>query len=216
MNSTGVQIGAMAAITLAAATIGLTTDYYRGVMLSTVLAVYVLLSSLGAYTSARLYRMMLGARPLANFLLTWGLLPSVTAATFLVSDAALATVGSSGAVGAQVVATAAAVWLGTSLLLSAAGYYAGHRAAPAAAPVRTNLIPRVEPNWSEGRSAPVRIFDAARRSTAASALFVGALSFGLVLWPFFYVFASWWYVLARSPHAPKGALGTRAHAPENE
>jgi transmembrane 9 superfamily protein 2/4 len=197
---TGVQLAVMVVLTLVFAAVGLTTDYYRGVMLSTVIVLYMLLSSLGTYVSARVYRgVMRGTRPVLNFVLTWGLLPALVSLVFLVTDVMLASVDSAAHVGAPVIAGVAAVWLGVSLGLAVIGYLVGHRTTATSIPVNTNQIPRQEHdvgvhynNTGERRGCTGRLVQRARRTTLASALFVGSLSFGMVLWPFYYVFASWW------------------------
>lgn len=143
---TGTQIVAALGLTLALATLGLVSPASRGSFPTALLLLGSLLSGLGGYVSARVYKTWGGSRWKQNLVLTPALVPLLAFLVFVVSDLLLAAHGASNAVPFGSIVAVALIWALISAPLSIAAGILGFKRALVYAPTRrVNTIARLEP-----------------------------------------------------------------------
>lgn len=144
----GTQIGMMMFITLGFACLGFLSPANRGALMTCVLVLFVCLSVVGGYASARIYKTVGGERWKSNVMLTAFLFPGFVFGIFFTLNLALWTKQSSAAVPFGTLCALLALWFGISVPLTFLGAYLGFKRPPIELPVRTNQIPRQIPEQS--------------------------------------------------------------------
>jgi len=176
----GVQLACMTVLTLTFALFGFLSPANRGSLITALLMLYVFMGSAGGYAAARVYKSFRGTDWMTNTLLTATLFPGFVFACFLVIDASLMSVGSSGAVPLVTLLTLVVLWFGVSVPLVFLGAYVGFKRDVEPHPVRTNQIPRLVPPqpWY---MHPV-----------LTTVFGGVLPFGAVSVELFFIMSAIW------------------------
>jgi len=144
----GAQIIVMVSITLGFACLGFLSPANRGALMTCVLVLFVCLSAVGGYFSARLYKTLGGERWKTNVMLTAFLFPGLIFGTFFILNLALWAKASSAAIPFATLVALLALWFGISVPLTFLGAYLGFKKPPIELPVRTNQIPRQIPEQS--------------------------------------------------------------------
>uniref|UniRef100_A0A7M5UXH4 Transmembrane 9 superfamily member n=2 Tax=Clytia hemisphaerica TaxID=252671 RepID=A0A7M5UXH4_9CNID len=144
----GTQIGVMVSITLGFACLGFLSPANRGALMTCVLVLFVCLSAVGGYFSARIYKTLGGERWKTNVMLTAFLFPGLIFGSFFILNLALWAKASSAAIPFSTLVALLALWFGISVPLTFVGAYLGFKKPPIELPVRTNQIPRQIPEQS--------------------------------------------------------------------
>lgn len=146
----GAQLFFMTGTTIAFALLGFLSPSNRGSLGTVMILLYALLSSIGGYVSARVYKTLGGDAWKRNIALTPLLIPGITFSAFFLLNLFLWFQSSSGAVPFTTMIALIAIWFIISLPLSFAGSWFGFRAKKWEAPTRTNQIPRQVPAVQQG------------------------------------------------------------------
>lgn len=177
----GVQLFVMTACTILFALLGFLSPSNRGSLGTIMVLLYTLLSFVGGYVSARMYKNLGGENWQINMALTPSLVPGVVFCTFFFLNLFLWFKGSSGAVPLTTMLVLIAIWFVLSIPLSVAGAFLGVRSAVIDAPVRTNQIPRqIPPCTTYLKPVP-------------SVLIVGLLPFLAIFVELSFVMSSIWF-----------------------
>ena len=177
----GVQLFVMTGCTIIFALLGFLSPSNRGSLGTITILLYTLLSFVGGYVSARVYKSMQGEQWKLNIALTPILIPGIVFSTFFFLDLFLWAKQSSGAVPFTTMLVIIGIWFIISLPLSFAGSWLGFRANAIEAPVRTNQIPRQIP--------PVTTY----LKPLPSCLIVGLLPFGAIFVELYFIMSSIWF-----------------------
>lgn len=176
----GIQILETLATVITCAMLGFLSPASRGSMISTGLALFVLLGLPTGYYSARIYRTIRGQNWKSAALLTALLYPGIVFSTYFFLNFFVWGKHSSGAIPFGTLVVLLLMWFGISTPFVFVGAYFGYRKAPYEHPVRTNQIPRQIPPSPWYMSWPV------------SVLLTGILPFGAVFIELFFVFSAIW------------------------
>lgn len=141
----GVQLSVIAGLTILFALLGFLSPSNRGSLGTISVLLYTLLSFIGGYVSARVYKNLGGEQWKLNIALTPSLVPGVVFCTFFFLNLFLWAKQSSGAVPLSTMIVLIGIWFVMSIPLSVAGSWVGFRSPVIEAPVRTNQIPRQIP-----------------------------------------------------------------------
>jgi transmembrane 9 superfamily protein 2/4 len=180
MVGTGVQLGISLLFLISFACFGFLSPANRGVLMQSMLFLFVFMGTFGGFTSARLFRMFKGTRWRSNGLWTALLFPGITFAIFFTLNLFIWGQKSSGAVPFGTLFALLLMWLGISVPLVLCGAFFGYRKQPVEHPVRTNQIPRQVP------AQPWFV------NTVMSVIVGGVLPFGAVFVEMFYILSSIW------------------------
>jgi transmembrane 9 superfamily protein 2/4 len=177
---TGVQIAAMALITVFFAALGFLSPANRGSLMMATVVLYVLMGCPAGYTSARLYKTFKGRMWQRATLLTAFLFPGTAFMGFFAFDMILLSMGSTGAVPFTSMLALLALWFCVSVPLVFIGAYFGYKQEPYAYPVVTSNIPRTIP------AQPWYL------SPYFTVLVGGVLPFGACFVELFFILSSMW------------------------
>ncbi|KAI0161900.1 Nonaspanin [Hypoxylon sp. FL1284] len=177
----GAQLFVMTGFTICFALLGFLSPSNRGSLGTIILFLYTLLSFVGGYVSARVYKSLSGEKWKLNIALTPLLVPSIVFSTFFFLNLFLWANGAAGAVPFTTMLVIIGIWFVISIPISVAGSWFGFRAAPVEPPVRTNQIPRqIPPATTYLRPIP-------------SMLLVGILPFGAIFVELYFIMSSIWF-----------------------
>jgi transmembrane 9 superfamily protein 2/4 len=177
----GAQLFVMTGCTIVFALLGFLSPSNRGSLGTIMILLYTVLSFVGGYVSARVYKSHQGEQWKANIALTPLLVPGIVFASFFFLDLFLWAKQSSGAVPFTTMLVIIGIWFVISIPLSFAGSWLGFRASPVEPPVRTNQIPRQIP--------PVTTY----LKPIPSMLIVGLLPFGAIFVELYFIMSSLWF-----------------------
>eukprot|EP00051_Salpingoeca_urceolata_P027570 m.482144 g.482144 ORF g.482144 m.482144 type:complete len:649 (-) comp22435_c0_seq1:210-2156(-) len=177
---TGTQILLMFIVTMFFACLGFLSPATRGGLMTCLLALWVLLSSVSGYISARFYKMFGGEQWKSNVLLSSFLFPGVAYTVFFVLNLVMWANESSAAVPFGTLVALMLLWFGISVPLTFFGAYYGFKKEVIDQPVRTNQIPRQIP--------PQSIYT----QTIPALLMGGVLPFGCIFIQLFFLLNSIW------------------------
>ena len=177
----GAQLFVMTGATIVFALLGFLSPSNRGSLGTIMILLYTVLSFVGGYVSARVYKSHQGEQWKANIVLTPLLVPGIVFAAFFFLDLFLWAKQSSGAVPFTTMLVIIGIWFVISIPLSFAGSWLGFRASPVEPPVRTNQIPRQIP--------PVTTY----LKPIPSMLIVGLLPFGAIFVELYFIMSSLWF-----------------------
>lgn len=141
----GVQVFFMTLITLLFACLGFLSPARRGSLMTCAIFLYVCLSAIAGYVSARFCKYFGDARWMLNIVLTATLCPGIVFALFFIMNLILWTESSSATVPFGTLIALLSMWILVSLPLTFIGAYFGFKERPMSQPVRTNQIPRQIP-----------------------------------------------------------------------
>ncbi|KAI1373962.1 Nonaspanin [Hypoxylon crocopeplum] len=177
----GAQLFVMTGFTICFALLGFLSPSNRGSLGTIMIFLYTLLSFVGGYVSARVYKSMNGESWKLNMGLTPLLVPGIVFSTFFFLNLFLWANGAAGAVPFTTMLVIIGIWFIISIPLSVAGSWLGFRAAPVEPPVRTNQIPRqIPPATTYLKPLP-------------SMLLVGILPFGAIFVELYFIMSSIWF-----------------------
>ncbi|EMR64167.1 hypothetical protein MGN70_003128 [Eutypa lata] len=177
----GAQLFVIAGLTICFALLGFLSPSNRGSLGTIIMFLYTLLSFVGGYVSARVYKSMGGEKWKLNISLTPILVPGIVFGTFFLLNLFLWANSASGAVPFTTMLVIVAIWFVISVPLSVAGSWLGFRAQPVQPPVRTNQIPRqIPPTTTYLKPLP-------------SMLLVGILPFGAIFVELYFIMSSIWF-----------------------
>lgn len=142
----GVQIGAMALITLFLAMFGMLSPASRGALITAGIFLYVFMAVIAGYMSGRLYRTLRGHQWKSAAFWTATLYPGYIFFIGFFLNFFIWGQDSSSAVPIPTMLALFALWFCVSLPLTFIGYYFGFRKQAYEHPVRTNQIPRQVPD----------------------------------------------------------------------
>uniref|UniRef100_A0A0G4H5F7 Transmembrane 9 superfamily member n=1 Tax=Chromera velia CCMP2878 TaxID=1169474 RepID=A0A0G4H5F7_9ALVE len=145
LAGTGAQLSMMFLVLMVAAALGLVSPQHRGMVLQSMLVLFVVLALLNGYTAARLYKFFLGSDARKLIVMAALIFPGMAFGLFFCINAALISEGSSGAVSFSTLFTLLLLWFCISTPLVFMGAFAGFKQAMIEVPVRTNKIPRQIP-----------------------------------------------------------------------
>ncbi|KAK4535989.1 hypothetical protein CDCA_CDCA07G2014 [Cyanidium caldarium] len=174
----GVQILAMTLIVLVFAAAGFLSPANRGGLLTAMVFLWIFMSALSGYASARLYKSFRGTTPKRVTLMTAVFFPGIVFGIFFMLNLVLWASQSSAALPFFSLLFWTVLWFGISVPLSFFGSYLGYRRREVEFPCRTNVIPRQVP--------PLPFY--ARTSVAVA--FGGLLPFGSVFLSLFFILSS--------------------------
>lgn len=175
----GAQILAQTGVTLVFALLGFLSPSFRGGLLTTMLALWVLSSAICGYYSARIYSGLGGTNKKSVTLGSAFLFSGVTFVVFFALNFLLWFSGSTGAVPFLTLLLLLVMWFGISVPLNVIGAFVGYKQKPYEFPVRTNQIPREIPNQSTF-------------SNTLFGVFSGILPFGVVFMELVFILSSIW------------------------
>ena len=177
---TGAQLLCMAIITIIFATMGFLSPANRGALLMAQLLVYVLMGSVGGYTTARLYKTFKGkAWQKATTVMALGF-PGVSFCVFFVMNIVALSQGSSDAVPFTTMLVLLVLWFGISSPLVFFGAYFGYKQEAIEFPVGTSSIPRQIPDQPWFMGIPFTL------------LVGGILPFGACFFELYFILSSVW------------------------
>ncbi|CAH0050275.1 unnamed protein product [Clonostachys solani] len=177
----GAHLFVITACTIVFALFGFLSPSNRGSLGTIMILLYTVLSFVGGYVSARVYKSFQGEQWKLNIVLTPTLIPGITFSSFFFLDLFLWAKKSSGAVPFTTMLVIIGIWFVISIPLSLAGSWFGFRSVAIEAPVRTNQIPRQIP--------PVSTW----LKPAPSMLIVGLLPFGAIFVELYFIMSSIWF-----------------------
>jgi len=177
---TGVQLIAMAVITMIFAVLGFLSPANRGGLMTAMLLLFVFMGVPAGYSSAYLHKTLKGVEWKKNIVLTSCLFPGVVFLLFFVLNFFVWGEKSSGAVPFGTMFALLVLWFGISVPLVFLGSYFGYRRKNVDFPVRVNQIPRQVPEqvWY--------------MQPAFSIIVGGVLPFGAVFIELFFILSSIW------------------------
>ncbi|KAK3426761.1 hypothetical protein EUGRSUZ_F03131 [Eucalyptus grandis] len=148
---TGVQIFAMALVTMIFALLGFLSPSNRGGLMTAMVLLWVFMGLFAGYSSSRLYKMFKGTEWKKTTLKTAVMFPGILFAVFFVLNALIWEERSSGAVPFGTMFALFCLWFGISVPLVFVGSYLGFKKPPMEDPVKTNKIPRQIPEqaWDD-------------------------------------------------------------------
>jgi len=177
----GAQLFVMTGCTIIFALLGFLSPSNRGSLGTIMVLLYTILSFVGGYTSARVYKSMQGEQWKANIALTPLVVPGFVFSSFFFLDLFLWAKQSSGAVPFTTMLVIIGIWFIISIPLSVAGSWLGFRASQIEPPVRTNQIPRqIPPTTTYLKPIP-------------SMFIVGLLPFGAIFVELYFIMSSIWF-----------------------
>ncbi|KAI1496950.1 Nonaspanin [Biscogniauxia marginata] len=177
----GAQLFVMAGFTICFALLGFLSPSNRGALGTIMIFLYTLLSFVGGYVSARVYKSMNGENWKMNIALTPLLVPGIVFSTFFFLNLFLWANGAAGAVPFSTMLVIIGIWFVISVPLSFTGSWLGFRAPAIEPPVRTNQIPRqIPPATTYLKPIP-------------SMLLVGILPFGAIFVELYFIMSSIWF-----------------------
>jgi transmembrane 9 superfamily member 2/4 len=177
----GAQLFVMTGFTICFALLGFLSPSNRGSLGTLMVLLYTLLSFVGGYVSARMYKSMGGEKWKMNIGLTPLLVPGIVFTTFFFLNLFLWANRSAGAVPFTTMIVIILIWFVISIPLSFTGSWLGFRAQAIDAPVRTNQIPRqIPPSTTYLKPIP-------------SMLLVGILPFGAIFVELYFIMSSIWF-----------------------
>jgi len=176
----GVQVLAMAVITMIFAVLGFLSPANRGGLMTAMVVLMVVMSIFAGYFSARVYKMFKGKLWKQTTILTAMLYPGLTFSVFFFLNLVIWGEKASGAVPFLILLELFGLWFGISVPLTFFGAYFGFRKQVPDPPVRVNQIPRQVPDqvWY---MQPV-----------FSILMGGILPFGAIFIELFFILSSIW------------------------
>jgi len=177
---TGVQLMAMAVITMIFAVLGFLSPANRGGLMTAMLLLFVFMGVPAGYSSAYLHKTLKGVEWKKNIVLTSCFFPGVVFLMFFVLNFFVWGEKSSGAVPFGTMFALLVLWFGISVPLVFLGSYFGYRRKNVDFPVRINQIPRQVPEqvWY--------------MQPAFSIIVGGVLPFGAVFIELFFILSSIW------------------------
>ncbi|KAH9908382.1 Nonaspanin [Xylariomycetidae sp. FL2044] len=177
----GAQLFVMTGFTICFALLGFLSPSNRGSLGTIMIILYTILSFVGGYVSARVYKSLNGEKWKLNIALTPVLVPVIVFGTFFFLNLFLWANGSAGAVPFSTMLVIIGIWFVISVPLSASGSWLGFRAPAVDPPVRTNQIPRqIPPATTYLKPIP-------------SMLLVGILPFGAIFVELYFIMSSIWF-----------------------
>ncbi|KAG0579051.1 hypothetical protein M758_4G069600 [Ceratodon purpureus] len=176
----GVQILAMAVVTIFCAALGFMSPASRGMLLTGMVLLYFFLGSVAGYVASRLWCTIRGNASgwKAISLKTACFFPGIVFIILCVLNSILWSVGSTGAIPASLFFVLLLLWFTISVPLTLFGGYLGAKAEPITFPVRTNQIPREIPPQ--------------RYPSWLLVLGAGTLPFGTLFIELFFIMSSIW------------------------
>lgn len=177
---TGAQTSVMLLVTLLFACLGVLSPAARGSLMEAILVLYVLLSAVAGYVSARIYKSLRGERWKTNVLLSAFLVPGLVSGISFVLNIVLWAEDSSSALPFITMFELAAMWFGVSVPLCFVGAYFGFKKAAISYPLRTNQIPRQIP--------PVALY----MRPLPSIIVGGVLPFAAIFMELYFILNSLW------------------------
>jgi len=177
---TGVQLIAMAVITMIFAVLGFLSPANRGGLMTAMLLLFVFMGVPAGYSSAFLHKTLKGVEWKKNIVLTSCFFPGVVFTIFFILNFFVWGEKSSGAVPFGTMFALLVLWFGISVPLVFLGSYFGYRRKNVDFPVRINQIPRQVPEqvWY--------------MQPAFSIIVGGVLPFGAVFIELFFILSSIW------------------------
>lgn len=177
---TGVQLLAMAVLTILFSAMGFLSPANRGALIMAQLLLYVLMGILAGFVTARLYKTFKGKSWQQATLLTALLFPGIAFLLFFALDIMAWTQGSTDAVPFTTMIVLLVLWFGISTPLVFFGAYFGYKQDPIEFPVNTSNIPRQIPDqpWYMGSLFSMAIG--------------GILPFGACFVELYFILASVW------------------------
>lgn len=177
---TGVQVFAMALLTLIFAALGFLSPANRGSLMTTLLLLYVFMGIFAGYASARVYKMFGETEWQKQTLQTALLFPSINFVIFFILNLFVWHEGSSGAVPFGTLFSLLVLWFGISVPLVYLGAYFGYRKDVDDFPCQTNELLRMIPPqpWYMQKYFAI--------------LVGGVLPFGAVFIEVFFIMSSVW------------------------
>ncbi|KAL5757517.1 hypothetical protein ACOSP7_020128 [Xanthoceras sorbifolium] len=177
---TGVQLFAMALVTMIFALLGFLSPSNRGGLMTAMVLLWVFMGIFAGYSSSRLYKMFKGTEWKRITLKTAFMFPAILFAVFFVLNAVIWGEQSSGAVPFGTMFALVFLWFGISVPLVFVGSYLGFKKPAIEDPVKTNKIPRQIPE------------QAWYMQPVFSILIGGILPFGAVFIELFFILTSIW------------------------
>jgi len=177
---TGVQVFAMALLTLVFAALGFLSPANRGALMTTLLLLFVFMGVFAGYYSARTYKMFGEHDWKKNTLITSSLFPGTCFMIFFVLNCFIAGEKSSGAVPFGTMFAILVLWFGISVPLVFLGAWFGYRKDPPELPTKVNQL---------RRDIPQQPWYMQQRF---SVLVGGVLPFGAVFIEVFFIMSSVW------------------------
>ncbi|KAH7289484.1 hypothetical protein KP509_30G004200 [Ceratopteris richardii] len=182
MVGNGVQIAGMAVATIFFAALGFMSPAARGMLLSGMILLYLVLGILAGYVAVRLWRTLQGnIDPTGWRSVTWRVacfFPGIAFAILTILNSLLRASKSTGALPISLYFVLLALWFCISVPLTLLGGFFGARAEHIQYPVRTNQIPREIPQ----RKYPSWLL----------VLGAGTLPFGTLFIELFFIMSSIW------------------------
>ncbi|KAJ2724579.1 hypothetical protein GGI07_001832 [Coemansia sp. Benny D115] len=177
---TTVQVLYTVVATVALGTLGILSPSYRGGLLTTGIALFLMFGGVCGYYSGHLYRTWGGTNWMRNAVMSAALVPGALMGVELLLNLFLWWRASSAAMPFSTVLLLFVLWLFVQLPLTLLGGWFGFRRQPYSEPARTNAIPRpTPPQPAYLRSLP-------------SVLLAGALPFSVVFIELFFVLKALW------------------------
>jgi transmembrane 9 superfamily protein 2/4 len=176
----GVQILAMAVVTIFCAALGFMSPASRGMLLTGMVLLYLFLGSVAGYVASRLWCTIQGSASGWKSIAwkTASFFPGIVFGILCVLNSILWSVGSTGAIPASLFFVLLLLWFTISVPLTLLGGYLGAKAEPITFPVRTNQIPREIPPQ--------------RYPSWLLVLGAGTLPFGTLFIELFFIMSSIW------------------------
>ena len=141
----GAHLFMMTGFLIAFALVGFLSPSNRGSLGSAMILLYTFLSTIGGYTSSRVYKSFKGTKWKQLFIYTPSVVPVVVFGTFFLLNLFVWARQSSGAVPFTTMLVIVGIWFTISVPLSLVGSWLGFRQYTADPPVRTNQIPPPNP-----------------------------------------------------------------------
>jgi len=176
----GVQLNCMTFLTIIFSAMGFLSPANRGALLMAQLLLYVLMGSVGGYTTARVYKTFKGKSWQRATSMTALAFPGVCFSIFLTLDLVAWYMGSSDAVPVTTMMVLLVLWFGISTPLVFLGAYFGYKQDAIEFPVNTSNIPRQIPDqpWYMGIAFTMAVG--------------GILPFGACFVELYFILASVW------------------------
>lgn len=176
----GVQVFGMTVITMVFAVLGFLSPANRGMLVTAVVVLFVVMGVFAGYFSTRAYKTFKGVHWKKNTIMTAFAFPGVILAIFFIIDLFMYGQKSSSGVPVGTVFSIIALWCGISVPLVFFGSYFAFKKPLPDDPVRTNQIPRQIPEqvWY--------------MSPLLSILMGGILPFGAIFIELFFILSAIW------------------------